>query len=74
MPRVNPYFKPPFERLSRLIKGYSSAREIADKLGVCYETARTRLKHPETLTLKELREISIKLHIPKEELMEAIKW
>lgn len=73
MPRVKTA-SVPFAGVSRLLRGYANAVEIADKLGKSYGTAKSRLDNPENLTLGELRRLSMRLHIPKEELMEEIKW
>lgn len=73
MPRVLNRPKP-FEAVARLLKGYAKASEIGTALGKSYQTARMRLDKPEDLTLGELRLLSLRLHIPKEELISAIKW
>lgn len=73
MPRVKLY-EVPFERLARLIRGYASTKELAEKLKVSYGTANSRIHKPETLTVGELRDISRRLHIPKEEILEALTW
>ena len=73
MPRVKLH-EIPFERLARLIRGYASTKELAEKMQFSYGTANARLHRPETITVGELRDISRRLHIPKEEIMEALTW
>ncbi len=63
-----------FAAVGRLLKGYATAAEIGTALGRTDKTARARLGKPEDLTLGELRTLSMRLHIPKDEIMEAIKW
>ena len=63
-----------FESVARLLKGYASAPQLADKLGCSANKVRSRLDHPEDLTLGELRTLSMRMHIPKEEILSAIKW
>lgn len=72
-----PYVKPreiPFIRISRLLRGYGSAPELAAQARMSAPTMRRRLDNPASLTLGELRDLSLRLHIPKDEVMEAIKW
>ena len=72
-----PYIKKqaPFAALGRIIKGYDgTATVLAEKLGCCYNTASSRLADPGELTLNELRKISQRLHIPVEEIRQAIVW
>lgn len=73
MPKVKTQ-EVPFAKIARLIRGYASVTDVAECLGVCYATAKARQDKPETLTLGELRDISRRLHIPKQEIMEAITW
>lgn len=63
-----------FAAVGRLLKGYASTAEIGTALGKTDKTARARLGKPEDLTLGELRLLSLRLHIPKEEILSAIKW
>lgn len=63
-----------FGAVARLLKGYGTASEIGTALGRTDKTARARLDKPEDLTLGELRMLSMRLHIPKEEILGAIKW
>lgn len=63
-----------FASVARLLKGYGNATEIGTALGKTDKTARARLGKPEDLTLGELRMLSMRLHIPKEEIVNAIKW
>ena len=60
--------------VARLLKGYASMGEIAAALGKSANTATARIKRPEDLTLGELRRLSMRLHIPKEEIVNSIKW
>lgn len=71
-----PYIKKEklFDAVARTLKGYANASEIGAALGKSYQTARARLDKPEDLTLGELRMLSMRLHIPKEEIMNVIKW
>lgn len=73
-----PYIKKllaPFVALVRLIKAYDGTpTRLADILGCCYNTASSRLKNPGDLTLNELKKISQRLHIPIEEMRQAIVW
>lgn len=66
--------EPLFMPVARTLKGYGNASEIGTAIGKSYQTARARLNKPEELTLGELRLLSLRLHIPKEELISAIKW
>lgn len=63
-----------FDAVTRLLKGYAKASEIGEALGKSYQTAKERLDNPQDLTLGELRTLSMRLHIPKEEIMNVIKW
>ena len=64
-----------FAAVARLLKGYASVTEIAAAMGKkSPKTARSRLVNPQDLTLGELRTLSMRLHIPKEEIVNAIKW
>ena len=63
-----------FDAVTRTLKGYGNASEIGTAIGKSYQTARARLNNPQDLTLGELRLLSLRLHIPKEDLMNAIKW
>ena len=71
-----PYIKKDklFDAVTRTLKGYGNASEIGVAIGKSYQTARARLNKPEELTLGELRLLSLRLHIPKEEILSAIKW
>lgn len=73
MPRVNPYFKKPFESVARLLKGYGNASDIGTAIGKSYQTGRARLNRPEELTLGELRLICYRMHIPWEEILGNMK-
>lgn len=71
-----PYLKPkaePWKKLTRLLRGYRiTGPALAGILGCSEPTAYRRLKEPGTLTLDELHTISLRAHIPIEELREAI--
>ena len=73
-----PYLKKrdePFAAFRRLLIGYGmTARVLSPIIGRNENTSRDRLKRPETFTLGELRAISLKGHIPIEEMREAIRF
>ena len=71
-----PYIKTDvdFIEMRRLIKGYVTAPDLAKVIEKSAPTARDRLNNPEMLTLGELKKISQRLHIPKDELFRAIRW
>jgi len=65
----------PFAAFRRLLIGYGlTAPHLSKIIGRNDNTARDRLKRPETFTLGELRAISLKGHIPVEEMREAIRF
>ena len=72
-----PYIKAreiPYVRVKRLLLGYGlDATSLAGVLGCSYNTAASRLRNPQSLTLHELGVISRNGHIPIEELREAIQ-
>lgn len=71
-----PYVKPrerPCARLRKLLLGEEmSASRLADILGCSVGTARSRLEHPEKLTVGELDKIVKKGHISADEIRAAI--
>ena len=71
-----PYLKPkaePWKKLTRLLRGYRiTGPALAVILGCSEPTAYRRLKEPGTLTLDELHTISLRAHIPMEELKGAL--
>lgn len=72
-----PYVKPrevPFAKVARTFKGYLNVTSLAASIGMSHQTMSRRLSHPEEFTLRELRELSIKNHIPKEEIINSITW
>lgn len=73
MPRVKTA-EPLFAAVARVLKGYANMTEIAAAMERSVPTASARIKRPEDLTLGELRQLSHRLHIPKEELIGAVKW
>lgn len=75
MPRTNMGTVPKeFEKFYRLIKSYADAPTLAAALNCAESTARLRMKDPGNLTLKELKKLNQRLHIPVEELRAAITW
>lgn len=64
----------PFESMTRLLRGWTSADELGAAIGKSSATARQRIKNPGDLTLNELAAICKRLHIPKEELMGAVRF
>lgn len=64
----------PFITVRRLLLGYDvTVTSLANTLGCCRNTARSRLERPETFTLHELEMVSIRHHIPMDEIRESIK-
>ena len=63
----------PFVKMRRLLLGYElDAVALSAIIGCSYNTARSRIDHPEKLTLAELDAISKKGHVPMDELRSAI--
>ena len=74
MPYIRPK-EPPFEKLSRLLKGYGlNGVKTAKIIGVSAPTAKKKLEDPELFTLKDLKKISVAVHIPIDEIREAITF
>ena len=73
-----PYTKTdtPFSAVRRLLTGYGATPQaISGKTGWSYGKAADRLARPDKLTLSELKSLSLKFHIPKDEILEAVaKW
>ena len=70
-----PYIKKPApDKLTTLLRGHCSIADVARALDVTWLTASKKVKDPNRFTLWELRQISRNLHIPKDEIMGAIKW
>lgn len=64
----------PFVTVSRLLLAYGlSASRLASIIGCSYNTARSRLDNPSTLTLGELETVSLKAHVPMEEIRASIR-
>ena len=60
-----------------LINGAAATKtkqELAQMLGMCEATVRSRLRRPETMTLNELYRLCRLLHIPLEDLRQAITY
>ena len=63
----------PFIKVRRLLLGYELDPVALSKvLGCSYNTAKSRLDNPSTLTVGELETISVKGHIPIDEIRAAI--
>lgn len=73
MPYIPPK-KANFEKLSRLLRGYATAPTLADKVGCSAPTMRRKLENPELFTLDDLKKLNQRMHIPKEEIMEALTF
>ena len=55
-----------------IIRAYLNSKELSEILCVSRPTAISRMKHPERLTVKEIRLIAERGHIPKDKLKEGI--
>lgn len=64
----------PFAKVARTFRGYDNTKNLAESVGVSQQTMARRLSNPEEFTLKELRELASKNHIPKEEIINSIIW
>jgi len=62
-----------FDRVKRLTRGYTDATDLAVALGCCYNTALSRMKHPEDMTLREIRMMCKRFRIPAEDICEEIR-
>ena len=65
-----------YRKLVCLINGYVAAegrtqRELADILGVHFNTMARRLRNPEDMSAKDLAKLGRTLHIPIEELRDC---
>lgn len=69
-----PYIKPKTDALRRVLNAYelNTGSALASVLGVSRSTALHRINHPEDLTVAELRRISLRGHVPVEELRAAL--
>lgn len=69
-----PYIKPKTDALRRVLNTYelNNGPALASVLGVSRSTALNRIKHPEDLTVDELRRISLRGHVPVDELRAAL--
>lgn len=69
-----PRFKDRTDALRRVLNAYelNSGPALASVLGVSRNTALARINHPEQLTVGELRKISLRGHVPVEELRAAL--
>lgn len=64
----------PFINVRRLLLGYDvTPSALARILGCAYTTARSRLDNPQTFSLGELERVSLKAHIPMDEIRAAIR-
>jgi len=69
--------KPSHSKLYILLNGSTaelSRDELGTIIGKSSQTARTRMKRPEDLSVSELYKICRKQHIPIEELRQAITY
>lgn len=65
--------EPPFVKIRRLLLGYElDAVALSKILGCSYNTAKSRLDNPATLTVGELETVSAKGHVPIDEIRAAI--
>ena len=69
-----PYIKPRTDTLRRLLNTYelNTGRRLAPVLGVSPTTACKRIRDPAELTAAELRLLSVRGHIPIEEVRAAL--
>lgn len=80
MPKLRvPEDRKRFLPLSRLVNGAVATAKLSNDdvgaaIGKSRETARTRLMHPEEMSLKELVALSKKADIPIDELRSAIRY
>lgn len=64
----------PFVNVRRLLLGYDvTTSNLARILGCSYNTAKTRMNHPSTFSLAELEQVSLKGHVPMDEIRNAIR-
>ena len=65
------------DKLYILLNGAAATKtkqELAQMLGMSETTVRSRLRRPETMTLNELYRLCHLLHIPLEDLRQAITY
>lgn len=69
-----PYIKPNVDALRRVLNAYELNRgaSLAPVLGVATATALRRIEHPEDLSVKELRLLVSRGHVPIDELRAAL--
>lgn len=75
MPRT--IFDKKRDKLLVLLNGYAAGKsrdELGTIIGKGAQTAGTRLHDPDTLTVGELKKLARNLHIPVEELRNAITY
>ena len=64
-------------KLYILLNGAAAGKtryELGEILGRCPQTVKERMRNPETLTVAELTKLSRHLHIPLEDLRQAITY
>lgn len=72
MPRLKKK-EPDFIRVTRLIRGYVPVSKVAEMIGRSVPTARKKINDPRQFTLGELQMISMRAHIPWEDMNQAVK-
>ncbi len=75
MPRTKLDKQP--SKLYILLNGAAAGKtryELGEILGRCPQTVKTKMRNPETLTVAELTKLSRHLHIPLEDLRQAITY
>ena len=73
MPRLKKK-EPDFIKVGRLIRGYATPPKVAEMIGCSATTARKKMNTPELFTLGELQMISLRAHIPAEDMEAIIKF
>lgn len=74
MPRIKER-EPDFAEVGRCVRGYGlNSVQLAQILGVSQPTAMKKLKEPEHMTLRDLKRIALRGHIPMEEIRERIRF
>lgn len=69
--------KPKHSKLYILLNGATASltrEELGVIIGCCAQTARERMRRPEDLPIKDLYKICRNLHIPLDELRQAITY
>lgn len=69
-----PYLKDKTDPLRRLLNAYelNRGRQLGDVLALSHTSAYRRIENPEELTVRELRLLARKGHIPIEEIRAAL--